>query len=277
MIKIGLLDLEFAHISSLSGFSKPSMFEWDRETPYDNDIIVFTDRYLEYAKKIIGKKIVALLCEPIAIRPAIYKWAALNYIKFDYILTSNRELLNKIPNGIWAQTAGSWLYQEEWDIYSKNKNVSIIASYKRFTEGHILRHDIINKYRDKIDLICGNGYNHINSKLTALQDYRYQIVVENCDCPDYYTEKLLDCFLSGVIPIYWTSSDWIDEYFDRNGIINFNNIEDVGKILSYIKENGEHLYEILIESVRNNFKTAKTYGVVEDYLYNNIFLKWGKK
>ena len=40
--------------------------------------------------------------------------------------------------------------------------------------------------------------------------------------PGYFTEKLLDCFLTRTVPVYWGCPD-IYEYFDLDGIIHVNN------------------------------------------------------
>ena len=42
--------------------------------------------------------------------------------------------------------------------------------------------------------------------------------MENSIADVYYTEKILDCFLSGTIPIYW-GTERINDRFDKSGII----------------------------------------------------------
>ena len=48
----------------------------------------------------------------------------------------------------------------------------------------------------------------------------FSIVIENSIESDYFTEKLLDCFLTGTIPIY-VGTKTTSEYFDTDGIIYF--------------------------------------------------------
>jgi len=46
-----------------------------------------------------------------------------------------------------------------------------------------------------------------DSKLQALRDYRFAICYENCALAGYITEKIIDCFVAGVIPIYHGAPD----------------------------------------------------------------------
>jgi alpha(1,3/1,4) fucosyltransferase len=41
------------------------------------------------------------------------------------------------------------------------------------------------------------------SKLPVLADYRFTLAFENCSRPGYATEKLIDAWLAGSVPIYW--------------------------------------------------------------------------
>lgn len=43
----------------------------------------------------------------------------------------------------------------------------------------------------------------VAKKLPVLQQYRFCICYENAAFPGYITEKIFDCFFSGVVPIYW--------------------------------------------------------------------------
>ena len=99
----------------------------------------------------------------------------------------------------------------------------------------------------------------------GLKDYMYSIVVENGKHDLYFTEKLIDCFRTGTIPIYWGCPS-IGDYFDIDGIIMFDNINELNEILNHLNE--EH-YAKMLPHVKNNFKKAENYLLVEDWLYKN--------
>jgi hypothetical protein len=154
--------------------------------------------------------------------------------------------------------------EEDRKIHSKNKKVSIIASIKNFFEGHNLRHEIIKNIQD-ID-VFGRGYNTIDNKIDGLRDYRFSICVENCKQDYYFTEKIIDCFITGTIPIYWGCPS-IGDFFDINGIITFNDINELKEKINSLSDDE---YEKRIESVIENFKRCQKYLVADDLLYNEI-------
>lgn len=98
----------------------------------------------------------------------------------------------------------------------KNK-VCIITSNKTMTEGHRARVDFVTRVlAEKVPFIdvYGNGYKHIDDKMDVLYNYKYALVIENCQYPDYWTEKLADCILAGCYPVYCGATN-VDEYFSE--------------------------------------------------------------
>lgn len=45
------------------------------------------------------------------------------------------------------------------------------------------------------------------SKLTTIANYRFALCFENMEFPGYVTEKVIDCLVAGVVPIYWGAPD----------------------------------------------------------------------
>lgn len=52
----------------------------------------------------------------------------------------------------------------------------------------------------KIRGVCGN-------KLKVLKEYQFALCYENCALAGYITEKIIDCFVAGVVPIYRGAPD----------------------------------------------------------------------
>jgi hypothetical protein len=48
------------------------------------------------------------------------------------------------------------------------------------------------------------------SKIDIMRRYRYCLVFENQCQPGYITEKLLDCFVAGAVPIYWGAPEKLE-------------------------------------------------------------------
>ncbi len=66
--------------------------------------------------------------------------------------------------------------------------------------------------------VLGKGYAPFENKEDGLLPYLFSIVIENCKEPEYFSEKLLDCFFTKTIPIFWGEGN-VEEYFDMKGVI----------------------------------------------------------
>lgn len=136
----------------------------------------------------------------------------------------------------------TWIQNPKY-MPKKNKLISMISSNKNFTNGHAVRHKIIKNLPNCVDLY-GSGFNKINDKNQGLEEYYFSIAVENDDTDSYFSEKLIDCFLTCTIPIYWGSKK-AASLFNGDGIIWLNDLNDICSLtntdyinrLSAVKEN----------------------------------------
>jgi hypothetical protein len=122
--------------------------------------------------------------------------------KFDAILTYDQALLDADPD-VYRFTirGGVWVPREQWGMYPKTKQVSMILSEKRSIASHQLRHAIAEQVPG-IDLY-GPEYTPIGyDKALAYRDYRYAIVVDTTNEPNYFSEHLLDALSFGCVVLY---------------------------------------------------------------------------
>jgi len=152
---------------------------------------------------------------------------------------------------------------KEGGIKNKTKLVSMISSDKNNCPGHRFRLSWVKRLKKNLDLY-GRGFSQIKYKDTGLHDYMFSVAIENGSYNTYFSEKILDCFATGTIPIYHGSPD-IGKHFDSNGIIildkNFS-----------IKSLSKKLYLSKMDSVRKNFEILKTHKQPEDLMYERYFL-----
>ena len=67
--------------------------------------------------------------------------------------------------------------------------------------------------------VFGEGRTRIlRDKWEGLGPYRYSVAIENTSKPDYWTEKISDCFLSFTVPIYFGATN-IGDYFPEESFI----------------------------------------------------------
>lgn len=135
--------------------------------------------------------------------------------------------------------------------FKKEKLISVIVSKKNFTEGHRKRLKFIEKLRDhfgtNID-VFGRGINDIEDKWDAIEPYKYHIVLENSNIPDYWTEKLSDALLAGSYPFYYGCPN-ISDYFPKNSLTKID-IEDIENSVSIIENTIKYKkYEKSIEDI----------------------------
>lgn len=276
------LMLDYVGSDELKKF--PTKFKYVLRSNHDG-ITVFTDPCFDPQHKHIIDEIessikCAWIHEPRALNIADRRLKVVEKLmdKFDYILTYDEYLLTKYPEkAIFCVDNSTWILADQTKIYEKSKMVSMIYSWKIETQGHHMRHEIANFVKgfpgderySSIDLY-GNGSDHpIKWKAEGLADYRYSITIENSLAKWYFTEKILDCFATGTVPIYWGASN-IGDYFDIRGIITFDELDELPEILSKLSEDD---YEQKLPYIKENFEWAKQYHIYEDWMYHNIYKK----
>lgn len=250
----------------LSRYISPNS-NWIRNNDETNyDACIFTDRFATIKEQDLDKINYAWLIEPPIINGENYSNIISKSGNFKKVFSHNISLRDKINNFHFIPHGGTWLRNEDIGLHNKNKNISFIYSDKQWILGHKLRHrfaDIIKEKNIDVDLYGSGSPNKIDYKITGLKDYRFSIVIENSVSDDYFTEKLIDCFLTGTIPIYFGTKN-VTNYFDENGIIFLPKITeydfDMDGATELIKSLDEELYQSKIISVMNNFNKAQTYA-----------------
>jgi hypothetical protein len=247
----------------------PRFFKWCTKNEQVSNSVFFTDYKLNLVEKLKTKqRKIAWLLEPRAILPEIYDYIEQNFNKFDNVLTFDSNILNSIPNALFCPYGTYWV--DDKTNYVKNKNISIIASYKNQTVGHKLRHSVIERLKKaNVDIdVYGNHplYNKIKSKNDALDNYLFSISIENSQQEGYWTEKLLDCFMTKTIPIYWGDKN-ISQFFDTNGVLFFENMDELYDIID--NKMNDTFYYSKLDTIEHNYNAAKLYKDPEDYIFHN--------
>jgi hypothetical protein len=126
-----------------------------------------------------------------------------------------------------------------------------------------MRFAVIKKYGQRIQGIFGKAFEPLENKIDGLKDYRFSLAIENCRSDYYFTEKLIDCFATGTVPIYW-GCPGIGRFFDHSGILSFTTIRQLGKILDQLSDS---LYKQLLPAIEKNFVLAQSSRIVEQRIY----------
>ena len=236
----------------------------------DGDVVLYTNRHFNENHDNVKMKI-AVLMETREQELEYYNYIENNYNKFDLVFTHDKYLLDlgikniKLINCLTP----TWLNDNYINLHPKTKLCSMISSSKNNLSGHKFRLKTMNYINDNfknIDLY-GNNFKHLafsksantqclsNGKINALKDYMFSVIIENSYYDYNFTEKIIDCFLSGTIPIYWGCPS-IHKFFNIKGILIFNTIDELDNILHNLSNN---LYTNMYEYIEENYKIAHNY------------------
>lgn len=266
MINVPLRDSSFSH--TISGYLTErvsNIGKWKRDFDPANELFVVlthTSLYEAFYYTQLGLKVYAWLIEPQSIQPEPYNFILDNFNLFEKIFTWNKELLAVSDKFHLIVHGTCWIEENECKIHNKTKNLSMMLTRKRRTNGHLFRHEIYQTFMQYLD-VFGRDYKPIDNKITALKDYRFQLVVENVKEDYGITEKIIDCFQTGTIPVYWGCPS-IGELFNEKGVIQFNNLKDLEKIIPRLNED---LYQQMLPYAKQNFELSKKYIMVEDQIF----------
>ena len=258
MYKIGLIGGGFQHAYSSTLWKKPKYFIWEKNSIEDITCFV-DDSIISKGLDIIKNKKIAWIVESSAIIPQVINYIKLNHKQisdqYEFLITHDKSISCLEDNFYYLPPSGYWV--ENPECYPKTRLCSMITSDKNFCTGHSFRLESANKLKDKLDLF-GRGIRTFEKKEDALADYMFSVTMENASYEGYWSEKILDAFITGTIPIYHGSPD-IGNFFNLNGIIILNdnfNIKDINKDLYYSK----------MEYIKDNFERALKYFTIEDLI-----------
>ena len=180
---------------------------------------------------------------------AEYHWHRKGFHNFHRVLTQDTSLAG--AKYIHTQPSTPWHVDKDYDFLKncappeKPKNLSTITSMASGREGHRKRLDFLfnlrhsvefdwiatlnyvaRKFPDK-DLVAvrqekeAERYTCVEGKWEGHAPYRYSLVFENHASNYYWTEKLMDCFLSWTMPIYYGCTN-IDDYFPSEAMLKID-------------------------------------------------------
>ena len=99
----------------------------------------------------------------------------------------------------------------------------------------------------------GGKYNNniggpVKNKKEFLTSYKFSIAMENSEGNGYISEKIVDSFLAGTIPIYY-GDYMIDEYINPKSFILIKGEKDMFEKIEYIKkiDNDDYLYKSFLK------------------------------
>lgn len=268
MLTISSFGSPFKHAPSSCSYTQPKKFVWSHNKKTDSNIEVYQDYdilggyYSDSPNKFLW------LCESKSISQKQYDFLKSNYNKlkniYKKIFVHDREYLLIDNIFEYAPPASNQTWIVDKQIHQKNKLVSMVSSGKDITPGHILRNKKFEEFKLKnypIDFY-GRKTNPFSKKEDVMNDYYFSIVMENGKYSTYYTEKIMDCFATGTIPIYYGAPD-IGNMFNMDGIIVLDDMFDINML-------SPDYYWSKIDAVKDNFDRCLNHQMADDYIFDKI-------
>ena len=154
------------------------------------------------------------------------------------------------PQYIRSHPMVPWHVNRDYDfltnvsIPEKTKSLSWITTTKTVIEGHRKRMEFLHRISGKIpglDILGTRvihitqqgqrnkianeqkalGFKFVEDKWAGLAPYAYSLAIENFSGPDYWTEKIADCFLAWTVPIYYGCTN-LEKYFPEESFIRID-------------------------------------------------------
>jgi len=183
--------------------------------------------------------------------------------RFNLVLTHREDLIEQGLPFVRADFSTCWVGFDDntKNVTEKTKLISFLGSVQHPEKfGYVFRMTVaeILINHGKVDCF-GKGINEVERKTEALTDYCFSVAMENSRENYYYTEKIIDCFFTDTIPIYW-GCPGIGDVFDLRGIITFETIEELlaaldglsfdkyYEMLPYVKANRQRCIDLGLDS-----------------------------
>ena len=272
VLVVNLFDRDFAHAREAHGCDAcgvlpASKIQYVRDQMTWDGITLFTDQCIPYVDQVQSRIKIAWIIEPPVIRNIWYVHHKQLEEKFDYILTYDQSLIDSNPQKyIRYHLSSVRIPEPDRKMYEKTKLLSLVLSSKKDAVGHRLRHDIAEKFGSSRMDIYGDKYIPYPDCLVAYKDYAFVIVTMNCKMNYFFAEYLTHAFVTGAVPIFWGCPK-IDEIFNPRGMIVFDTLDDLEKILPTLTF---ELYETMKPYILENFEKAKNYISTDDSVADGI-------
>jgi hypothetical protein len=203
---------------------------------------------------------------------------------YNYILTYHQDILDNFPNSMVSVTPTTWV--RDYEPEKKEFNVSSVFGNKHLSlylpglEGYNVRWELFTRREEiKIDKMFYlsssspipdiNYEEHLILKdlKTPMFDSQFHIAIENTNkIKNAFSEKLIDCFHTRTIPIYYGPSN-IGDFFNAKGIFIVNSVDDIINVCNGLNEN---TYDSLRDVIEENYNISLNYKKMEETMILNV-------
>lgn len=267
-VRYNIFDSSFAHEKCSVAGQISQNIEWNRGA-FDPNLDTFYTNEFTASKNIDLRRSYAWMTESAEFIPHLYQELRRYINNFKYIFTSDSYLLEQYPEKCkFSPSGGIWVNGTnglgEIKLYNKTKFCSLVAGLKMMCQRHQMRVTLAELLHRKVD-IMGDLVGRNIPIIESLEQYHYSIIVENHDDKNYFTEKTLNCFATGTIPVCISAHN-LGEWFNMDGVIQFSTVDEC---MSIIHKLTPDYYYTKLDAVKDNFQKCQKFRIIEDFIYEN--------
>jgi len=185
--------------------------------------------------------------------------------------------LDTKKNNILSHGALPWHVDKDYDFLNnlsaddleKENKIVWITSNQRGSKGHQTRMDFLDRIKGlPFVSLYGRGIQPIDDKWSVLKNAKYGIAYENFRNDYYWTEKIIDCYLSYTMPLYF-GCNAIGDFFPENSYIQLDpNDRHIDLFLTEV--NASKKWEENIDAITEARKAILNEYQLFPFLYNHI-------
>jgi hypothetical protein len=231
----------------------------------EGDLLILVD--IPTVIKAKALRTIAVLYEPDVVLPNNYDKEFLNscekvftwddriadgekFIKFQYT-TNFQDAYLPTPDEVFTN-------------YHKRKMMCLMNTFKQSSHPHSIYHKRVEAIRfftghapKDFDLWGRNWQGHnfstykgaTNDKLKTLANYKFCLAYENCsDAYGYISEKMLDCFMVGVVPVYWGAPN-VRDHIPPECFVDVKDFKSYEELYKFLSDMPSYEYKNYINAI----------------------------
>ncbi len=219
---------------------------------------------LQYPQRYPKHKLIVVLWEPPSVVP--YNYTITYHRPFSKIITWHDDL---VDNQRYLKFYYPRLQKMIVPIipFEQKKLCTLMANNKNSDHSNELysyRRNIIEFFEKRgthdFDFYGRIGWNKkhyknykgsVANKIECLKQYRFCICYENIkNINGYISEKILDCFAAGCVPVYWGAKN-IEEYIPKTCFIAREDFNSNQELYQFLKRITKEDYQSYIDNIKN--------------------------
>ena len=129
--------------------------------------------------------------------------------------------------------------------------------------------DLYGKGWDIRHFFCARGTT--DNKIDVYGNYKFALTFENCDnATGYISEKILDAFLAGIVPVYWGAPN-VHDHIPRECFIDATDFGNWEELYGYLHGVTHERYCEYLENIDEWIRSEKAIPFSNDHEVKQLY------